>query len=296
MPTNNPLSRSAACGCKVLAAVMRLMNERDGSVASSDLRSAHSFVQFNAWELEDVNGSPRWWNFLSFYSTCYVVAGFITKQRGTWHLTDAGAAALNRPAEDVFREALHVYKVSRSAGSSSEPVADDVDDVPAAPSNELIFEDLKQRADDGIRRVLAGRSPYEFQEMVAALLRAMGYFVPFVAPRGRDGGIDVLAYRDVLGATTPRIKVQVKHMPSSSVSVEVVRQLIALLNRDGDAGLVVTSGTFTGEAHREARQSHRGIRLIDGDEFIDLWVSYYDKLSEQAKEWLRLTPVYVVSE
>lgn len=275
---------------------MRLMSERGSSVASSELRSLPSRVSLNAWELDEVNDSPRWWNFLSFYSTCFVVAGFITKQRGTWHLTDAGAAALSRPAEDVFREALHVYKVSRTAGSSSEPVDGDTDDVPVAPTNELIFEDLKQRADEGIRRVLAGRSPYEFQEMVAALLRAMGYFIPFVAPRGRDGGIDVLAFRDVLGASTPRIKVQVKHTPSASVSVEVVRQLIALLNREGDAGLVVTSGSFTGEAHRVARESHRGVRLIDGDEFVDLWVAYYDKLSEQAKEWLRLTPVYVVSE
>ena len=72
---------------------------------------------------------------------------------------------------------------------------------------------------------IASRSPYEFQDMVAALLHAMGYFTPFVAPKGKDGGVDVLAFHDPLGATIPRVKVQVKHTPSSSVSVEVVRRL-----------------------------------------------------------------------
>lgn len=290
------LSRSAQCGVKVMDAVMRLMNDRDGSVSSSELRGLPSRVSFTPWEQEEVNGTPRWWNFLSFFSTDYVVAGFIRKQRGTWYLTEDGVAAMSRPAEDVFRQAGEVYRKSRAAGGADVAVPDDSVDVAANPSVELTLADIKQRAEDGIRAVLAARSPYEFQEMVAALLRAMGYFVPFVAPKGKDGGIDVLAFSDALGAKTPRVKVQVKHTPMSSVSVDVVRQLIALLGRDGDAGLVVTSGVFTGEAHREARQSHRGVRLIDGDEFVDLWVAFYDKLSEEAKEFLRLTPVYVVSE
>lgn len=289
------LSRSAQCGVKVMDAALRMMNERDGSVSTSDLRGLASRVSFTPWESELVNGTPRWRNFLSFFSTDYVVAGLIRKQRGTWYLTDEGAAALSQPALDVFLKAGEVYRRSRAAGNDA-PVPDAPVEVEGSPSVELTLEDIKQRAEDGIRAVLAARSPYEFQEMVAALLRAMGYFVPFVAPKGKDGGIDVLAFSDALGAKTPRVKVQVKHTPAASVSVEVVRQLTALLSRDGDAGLVVTSGVFTSEAHREARQSHRGVRLIDGDEFVDLWVAFYDKLSEEAKEFLRLTPVYVVSE
>jgi len=38
----------------------------------------------------------------------------------------------------------------------------------------------------------------------------MGYHTPFIAPKGRDGGIDVEAYSDPLGTVAPRIIVQVK--------------------------------------------------------------------------------------
>ena len=34
----------------------------------------------------------------------------------------------------------------------------------------------------------------------------MGNYIQSVAPRGKDGGIDIVAYVDPLGAQTPRIK------------------------------------------------------------------------------------------
>src|SRR3712207_7764782 len=64
------------------------------------------------------------------------------------------------------------------------------------------------------RSHIASLGPYDFQNLVAELLRAMGYHVPHVSPPGPDGGIDIMAYRDPLGTTAPRIKVQVKHRQS----------------------------------------------------------------------------------
>ena len=52
----------------------------------------------------------------------------------------------------------------------------------------------------------------------------MGYYTPFVAPQGKDGGIDVIAYRDPLGTVSPRIKIQIKHRDASA-SVQEIRQL-----------------------------------------------------------------------
>ena len=134
--------------------------------------------------------------------------------------------------------------------------------------------------------------PYEFQDMVAALLRAMGYFTPFISPKGRDGGIDIVAYQDPLGAKSPRIKVQVKHRPDYSVAVSDIRALTGLLNKDGDIGLFVTSGDFTSESERFARDSHLHIKLIDFDTFIDLWKQFYDKFNDEEKNWLPLHPIY----
>lgn len=289
---SNVYSRTAQCGMKVMFAAMRLLKDEGGSCRLSDLRSRLAgCCNFSEWEKEVVNGSVRWHNFLSWYSSCYAAAGFIRKQRGTWYLTDEGVACLSSSESAAFDQANDAYK--KGVGDGCASVSGDV--LPASSSS-LTLDEMKERADEGLRAAIASRSPYEFQDMVAALLHAMGYFTPFVAPKGKDGGVDVLAFNDPLGATVPRVKVQVKHQPSSSVSVEVVRQLVGLLNRDGDVGLVVTSGLFTSEAQRAARENHRGVRLIDGDEFVDLWIRYYSKMSEDDRSLLPITPVYFVNE
>lgn len=298
MKSDKSFSRSASCGMNVMYAAMRLLAEHDDSCRVSELRaSIPQRVELSTWDVEMVNGSPRWYTFMSFYSTCYSVAGYIQKTRGTWHLTDDGRSALSKSAEEVFVAANDAYQKSKAGEGDEVPSPNaDADAAVAASASELSLEEVKEKADDGIRSFLASRSAYQFQDLVAALLRAMGYYTPFVAPKGRDGGVDVLAFHDPLGTTNPRVKVQVKHYPNGAVAVDVVRQLAGLLNRDGDAGLVVTSGMFTSEAHRAARESHRSIRLIDGDEFISLWISYYSKMPEEDKALLRITPVYFVSE
>ena len=109
----------------------------------------------------------------------------------------------------------------------------------------MTFEQIEQLADDGLRARINSLNPYEFQDVVAALLRGMGYYTPFTAPRGKDGGIDVEAYRDPLGTQSPRIKVQVKHRPASPIGVQDVRQLMGLLQKEGDVGIFVSSGGFS---------------------------------------------------
>jgi restriction system protein len=63
----------------------------------------------------------------------------------------------------------------------------------------------------------------------------MGYYMPFVAPRGKDGGVDIPAYRDPVGSVPPRLKVQVKHR-EQKVNVSEVRELMGLLAKEGDVG------------------------------------------------------------
>lgn len=68
---------------------------------------------------------------------------------------------------------------------------------------EAAFAEIKTHVD--------GMAPYEFQNLVAALLEAMGYHVHWVAPPGPDKGVDIIAGADQLSIEDPRIKVQVKH-------------------------------------------------------------------------------------
>jgi len=132
---------------------------------------------------------------------------------------------------------------------------------------------------------------YEFQDLAAALLRGMGYHTPFIAPTGKDGGIDIIAYRDPLGTISPRIKVQVKHREQPA-SVHEVRQLMGVLQKDGDVGIFISSGGFTPDSKTTARDSHVHVELIDLARFIELWQEFYGKLSDEDKNMLPLTPIF----
>jgi restriction system protein len=119
----------------------------------------------------------------------------------------------------------------------------------------------------------------------------MGYYTPFVAPKGKDGGIDIVAYRDPLGTESPRIKVQVKHREKTPAAVTEVRQLMGLLQKSGDVGMVVSSGGFTADAKLTARDAHVHVELIDLERFIELWQQFYPRLTDEDKQLLPLRAI-----
>jgi restriction system protein len=109
------------------------------------------------------------------------------------------------------------------------------------------------------------------QQLVADILKAMGYYPSWISPPGRDGGLDIVAYPDPLGTRPPRIKVQVKRQ-TTAVDEDGLRSFLALVNED-DAGLFVSIGGFTRSAQEAARkQERRKITLIDLNRLVELWI------------------------
>ncbi|MBQ7462122.1 MAG: Mrr restriction system protein [Bacteroidaceae bacterium] len=282
--------RSKACATKTLYAVMKEISRRGGSMSAKDL---YPFVEANVeltdWEKEPAGKMKyiRWTNNFQFYSIDYQKAGFIIKKNGYWYITPEGEEALKKSPEEVMtiaNKAYHEWKAlnPKNDHNDEEPTDD-------APSNDVAIklEQLESNARDDIKTYIAAKDPYQFQEMVAALLRAMGYHTPFIAPKGKDGGIDIIAYVDPLGAQTPRIKVQVKHRPEASIGASDIRALLGIL-RTGDIALFVTSGSFSPDAKSTSTSSREFIRLIDGNDFIDMWQEYYDKMSDEDKNKLPL--------
>jgi restriction system protein len=76
------------------------------------------------------------------------------------------------------------------------------------------------------------------------------------------------------------------------VPVDVIPSLTGPLNKVGDNDLFVTSGTYTSEAERSARESHRHIKLLDIDNFIGLWQEFYSRLADDDKNMLPLHSIY----
>lgn len=277
--------------CKVLPCAMKAIKDNGGSMRLKELvEHIEQTAELSEYELAKTkSGSVRWRSVLQYYSIDAVKAGLLLKKQGNWIITAEGEKALakgGRAFVDAANDGYDEWKL-HSVVSPDTVIEDSHPDT-------IGLDDIQSRADEGIRDYIRAKNPYEFQDLVAALLRAMGYYTPFIAPKGKDGGIDIIAYQDPLGTMQPTLKVQVKHYPTTPISVDVVRSLIGTLTKDGEVGLLVTSGTFTSEAVREARHSHQRLRLINIDELITLWIEYYDKISENDKALLPILPVYFV--
>ena len=286
-------SKSYVTSAKTMFAALSILQKNGGTMPIRILmQEVEKAVELSAWEKEilENTGNIRWQSNMHFTSVDYVRAGFLIKKKGSWTITPEGEDALKLGAEKLRDEAWVRYKAwyrGKEKAIDEKPVTQHEEEDDLAKENIIELETLEERAANGIREYLKSKNPYEFQDLVASLLKAMGYFIQSVAPRGKDGGIDIVAYTDPLGAKTPRIKVQVKHKPDTAIPASDVRALLGIL-KAGDIALFVTSGTYSTDAKHAATSSDKFIRLIDGDEFISMWQEYYDKMSDEDKNMLPL--------
>ena len=286
-------SKSYVTSAKTMYAAMTILKKNGGSMPIRILmQEVEKNIELSAWEksILENTGNIRWQSIMHFTSVDYVRAGFLIKKKGNWTITPEGEEALKMGVEKLRDEAWLRYKAwyrGKEQMIDEKPVVQPEEENDPAKETMIELETLEERAANGIREYLKSKNPYEFQDLVASLLKAMGYYIQSVAPRGKDGGIDIVAYTDPLGAKTPRIKVQVKHKPETATGAADVRALLGIL-KAGDIALFVTSGTYSTDAKHAATSGDKFIRLIDGDEFIEMWQEYYDKMSDEDKNMLPL--------
>lgn len=271
---------------ELLRVVFRKLKEDGGQAKAKDaLAAVESKGNLNDYEKERTkSGAVRWSTHIRFYTVDCVKAGYLVKADGQWVLTQEGEKALTLPPGQLIRSACRKAKPVQ-VGPPIEDVSEDVVEQQAA------YEEAKEGARAEIDEQINNLGPYEFQKLVAELLRAMGYYVAQIAPPGPDGGVDIVAYKDPLGTVSPRINVQVKHR-EQKVDVTEVRQLVGILHKEGDIGLIASSGGFTKDAEREIRSSTKHIEKMDLDRLVNLWQEHYERISESGKALLPLVKLY----
>jgi restriction system protein len=296
-------SPSFKLASKVIFEAFKILKEEGGQLPGREVVDRiGQRVQFSDWEKGtfEKTGYVRWQSFLHFYTVDCSKAGYLRKVKGVWYLTPEGEEALKKyDATELLASATAAYKKWNEERKSNEKITTaeiEEAETEVAEKSEKIQDanitQLEEQAIAGIKDYIIKKHPYEFQDLVAALLRAMGYYTPFVSPKGKDGGIDIIAHQDPLGIKTPRIKVQVKHYPQNPIAADAIRSLKGLINNGEEVGLFVTSGRFSNEAERFAREANVHIKLINGEEFISLWQDFYNEMSDEDKNLLPLHPIY----
>lgn len=294
MTQEKKLAPSRALAATTIYAALSLLKKNNRELSLKEIKQQiPKIVELDQWALAryEKTGAVRWESIFHWYSVDCVKAGFLIKRDGIWFLTPEGEAALKLGPEKLLDKASNAYREWRRT-SIHEREKTPVEQ----PTEEIVsYDDIKQQAREGLEQYINSKNPYEFQDLIAALLRGMGYYTPFVAPKGKDGGVDIIAYKDPLGTGAPRIQVQIKHREAAATAQEV-RQLMGLLQKDLNVGIFVSSSGFTPDARTTARTSHIHVELIDLKRFLELWRQFYEKLNDEDKVLLPLEPIYFLAQ
>jgi restriction system protein len=192
--------------------------------------------------------------------------------RGVWALTDEGTALLTDPstADEQRRERVreiwsgHMVELRKARKARQ---SDDVGEPGAPePSTERSWKEQ-------LLEQLMNMRPDAFERLARRLLREADFDSVNVTGQSGDGGIDGLGvYR--LGLMSFPVFFQCKRY-RGSVGPGAVRDFRGAMAGRGDKGLLITTGTFTADAKREAtRDGAPPIDLIDGDRLCELLKRY----------------------
>jgi restriction system protein len=195
-----------------------------------------------------------------------------------------------RKHDAEFRAALEsdsatVEDTEKAVEAASQTDADTTDEPRASRID-------RHTRDFVLERLKSGLTHQEFEEFTADLLRALGYEARVTAYT-QDGGVDVIAHRDPLGIEPPLIKVQCKHH-TGTVGAPEVQQLIGTQSPN-ELSLFVTLGAYSRDALGIERV-RQGLRLISGEDVVDLVLRHYDDLSPRWRGRIPLRPVLVVDD
>lgn len=155
-------------------------------------------------------------------------------------MTPGGVTALDqhRTPEELGQASVRAYKSwKQTETDTTDLVVDDsgVIENAVATENDLTttqLDEAREGANEGIAAHLPAMNEFRFQEMVAALLQALGYHVAWISTPGPDHGVDIVAYPDAIGAQKPRIKVQVKHTSHETDASSIFWRTRASRNRN----------------------------------------------------------------
>lgn len=217
------------------------------------------------------------------------------KRKVTWLEKQVSRDDLKLATRNSLGSTLTLFSVNPESWSDVQAALEGKPSVASEeePSDEEVSEEskrsLQENARERVKDKIVGLDDQEMEELLAGLLRAMG-FKATVSPVGPDRGVDVVASPDGLGLQEPRIKAEVKHRRNTTIGSQDLRSFIGAL-RPGDRGIYLSTGGFSKDAKYEADRANIPITLLDLDGLARLIETHYDSFDTEARTLLPLIKV-----
>ncbi len=218
------------------------------------------------------NGQSRVRNQIAWARFYLAKAGLLdASQRGVWALTEPGRKAKLDDADAVFAMFKSVQsQFPRKATEKAESEDHDVGlEVGAGEEEPAEEEGYRAR----LLAILRSLPPAGFERICQRLLRESGFQQVVVTGKSGDGGIDGHGVLEINPLVTFRVLFQCKRYGDNKpVTPSQVRDFRGAMQGRADKGLILTTGTFTTDARKEAtRDGAPPIELVDADKLITMF-------------------------
>lgn len=183
--------------------------------------------------------------------------------RGVWTITDAGERL---SAAEVAEVPAIVRRQDRERRRQDQPSSETRTTEEAVAAEASPPEEAWK---DRLLSTLRSMPPDAFERLAQRLLREAGFIKVEVTGRSGDGGIDGQGVLRV-ALLSFQVLFQCKRY-QGTVGAGAVRDFRGAMVGRSDKGLIITTGSFSNDAKREAtRDGAPAIDLIDGDHLCDL--------------------------
>jgi restriction system protein len=255
--------------------VIEALKELGGSGRPSEVRDVIarqlSISEQDKTELLE-GGAPRFDNQVAWARFYLVKAGFVdSSRRGVWSLTDKGREIESLPFDEalsIFRQIHSEFQGERDSEEAVSQKEEAVEET-IAPNDTAVSDDSSYRKK--LLEVLLALPPSGFERLCQRLLRESGFEQVIVMGRSGDGGIDGQGILQVNPFVSFKVLFQCKRY-TGAVVVSQVRDFRGAMMGRADKGIILTTGTFTSDAQKEAvRDGVPPIELVHGDKLLDMF-------------------------
>ena len=238
---------------------LTVLDELGGSGSNEEINDAviagQGFSQAQLDVVYEKSGAPVLVDRLSWARSYLKMPGFLASAgRGVWVLTDAGREALSLNADQLRKKVNEAYRRLNAERQKKSAI----DNAEAHKA-----EDEADWSDRLLAK-LKSIEPAAFERLAQRLLRESGFVKVEVTGKAGDGGIDGVGVLR-MNLISFQVLFQCKRY-AGSVSAGTVRDFRGAMQGRADKGLIITTGTFTTDAKREAtRDGAPAIDLVDGE-------------------------------
>lgn len=247
--------------------LLAVLRQRGGSARAAEARAGVAERLGLPDQVLDerlASGSSRFDNQVGWARYYLVRAGYIdSSKRGVWALTEKGRTSAPLSNQEIVELVRDVINRWGSSTTVTQVASDEAEVTPPDESN------ADYRAE--LLVLLQSLPPAGFERLCQRLLREAGFEEVTVTGRSGDGGIDGVGILELNAFVSFKVLFQCKKYVGS-VSSPAVRDFRGAMAGRADKGLILTTGSFTSEAKREAiRDGAPPIELVDGEKLIQLF-------------------------